>query len=217
MFKIQTFTVNFIQENCYVISDETGEGVIIDCGAFYPEEREAIDKYLQLEGIKLRHMLNTHGHFDHIFGNQHIHQNYGLKTKLHELDVQTYDSSKAQMLQFMHRELPLEVAPLGETFVEGDVIHFGSHNLSVIHTPGHTPGSCCFYCESESVLFSGDSLFRHSIGRCDLPGGDPDALPHALVTKILTLPPTTKILPGHGDPTYVGEEKEKNPYLLGIS
>lgn len=216
MLNIKTFIVNFIQENCYILSDETGEGVIIDCGTFYHEEREAVDTYIKQNGIKLRHMINTHGHFDHIFGNLHMNQTYGLTTTLHQLEVETYSMAKSQMSQFMHRDFPLEIPPVGSTFVEGDTIRFGNHSLRVIHTPGHTPGSCCLYCEAESVLFSGDNLFRHSIGRCDLPGSDPEALPRALVDKVLTLPAKTKVYPGHGDPTYIGEEQEKNPYLLGI-
>ncbi|MDO4930059.1 MAG: MBL fold metallo-hydrolase [Bacteroidales bacterium] len=213
MLKIQIFTVNFIEENCYVLSDETREAVIVDCGAFFPEEREAIRQYVEKEGLTLRHHLLTHGHFDHIFGAQYVADTFGLLPQLGADDATTYEQAVQQMRAFIHRDMPLSLPPIGAKLNDGDVVNFGSHALRVINTPGHTPGGVCYYCEAEAILVSGDSLFRREIGRCDLPGGNEFQLINGLRQRILTLPEAVKVYPGHGPATTVGEEKTGNPYL----
>lgn len=213
MLTIQRFQVNFIEENCYVVSDDTREAVIIDCGAFFPEEHKAIAAYVSEQHLTLRHLLCTHGHFDHVFGAQFVADTYGLNPEMCHLEVSTYQQAKTQMAAFLHRDFPLSLPPVGNTFKENDVITFGHHQLRVIETPGHTPGGVCFYDETEQVLFSGDSLFRYSIGRCDLPGGDETQLVRALREKVLALPENVKVLPGHGEATTIGEEKMYNRML----
>lgn len=213
MLNIQIFTVNFIEENCYVLSDETREAVIVDCGAFFPEEREAIRQYVEKEGLTLRHHLLTHGHFDHIFGAQYIADTFGVLPQLGADDATTYEQAVQQMRAFIHRDMPLSLPPIGAKLNDGDVVNFGSHALRVINTPGHTPGGVCYYCEAEAILVSGDSLFRREIGRCDLPGGNEFQLINGLRQRILTLPEAVKVYPGHGPATTVGEEKTGNPYL----
>lgn len=213
MLKIQIFTVNFIEENCYVLSDETREAVIVDCGAFFPEEREAIRQYVEKEGLTLRHHLLTHGHFDHIFGAQYVADTFGVLPQLGADDATTYEQAVQQMRAFIHRDIPLSLPPIGAKLNDGDVVNFGSHALRVINTPGHTPGGVCYYCEAEAILVSGDSLFRREIGRCDLPGGNEFQLINGLRQRILTLPEAVKVYPGHGPATTVGEEKTGNPYL----
>lgn len=213
MLTIQRFQVNFIEENCYVVSDDTREAVIIDCGAFFPEENKAIAAYVSEQHLTLRHLLCTHGHFDHVFGAQFVADTYGLNPEICHVEVSTYQQAKTQMAAFLHRDFPLSLPPVGNTFKENDVITFGHHQLRVIETPGHTPGGVCFYDETEQVLFSGDSLFRYSIGRCDLPGGNETQLVRALREKVLTLPENVKVLPGHGEATTIGEEKKYNRML----
>ena len=213
MLNIQRFKVNFVEENCYVVSDETHEAVVIDCGAFFPEEREAIARYIADNQLTPRHLICTHGHFDHVFGAQFVVDTYGLHPELCVDEVTTYQQAVEQMQLFLHRSLPLTLPTVGVTFSDGSQIRFGSHQLRVIETPGHTPGGVCFYCETEKVLFSGDSLFRHEIGRCDLPGGNEAKLVRALKEKILTLPEDVKVLPGHDEATTVGDEKRANRYL----
>lgn len=214
MLHIQKFVVNMIQENCYVVNDETREAVIVDDGAYYPEEKLAIEKYINENGLKPVLLIDTHAHFDHIMGNKALFDRFGLKARFSSADAELYDAVDTQIEQIMGMHLEnVEVGPSGDFIREGDVLTFGSHALSVISTPGHTRGGLCFYCKEENVLFSGDSLFRGSIGRTDLPGGDGKALISALNNKILTLPDETQVLTGHGPATDVRTEKTINPYL----
>ena len=212
MLHIETFTVNFIQENCYVVSDETREAVVIDCGAYYPEEQQRVLSYLRDHALRPVHLLCTHGHFDHVFGLKALSDAYGLGVTLHAADVATYEKAEEQLMLFMHKLLPIDLVPVTRRLQAGDTVTFGTHTLRVIHTPGHTPGGVCYYSEQEQVIFTGDSLFRHSIGRTDLPGSTPD-LDEELRQKVLVLPPETRVLTGHGDPSYIGEEQRANPYL----
>lgn len=213
MITVQRFVVNFIEENCYVLHDETREAVIVDCGAFRDEEKAAISSYITEHQLTPRHLLCTHGHFDHIFGAQYVHDTYGLQPEVSHDERATYEQAAPLMQQFIHRALPIELPPLAPSFAEGDDIHFGTHTLRVIATPGHTPGGVCFYCEAEHLLLSGDSLFRGSIGRCDLPGGNEFTLINALRTKLLALPDDVQVLPGHGPTTTISDERRRNPYL----
>lgn len=213
MITVKTFTVNFIEENCYVLSDQAGNAVIIDCGAYSPEEQNAISHYIATAGLTVRHLLCTHGHFDHIFGNQFICDTYGLQPQLHADEAATYAAASEQMQMFLHRAFPLQIPAAGRLLKDGDEITFGEHTLRVIATPGHTPGGVCFYLETENLLFSGDSLFRGSIGRCDLPGGNEVQLISALRNKVLTLPESTCVYPGHGPSTTIGEERTGNPFF----
>lgn len=206
------FTVNFIQENTYLLWDSTGEAVIVDCGAFLDEERQGIANFIEQKGLRPVHLLNTHGHFDHIFGNAYMAEHFSLAPEMCRAEVTTYESACQQMTMFLHRELPLEIPAPGRLLDEGDTIRFGTHTLSVIHTPGHTPGGICFYCATDGLLLSGDSLFRREIGRCDLPGGNEFALIDSLRRKVMPLPPDVIVLPGHGPSTTVGEEATENHY-----
>lgn len=213
MLHIQRFTVNMIEENCYVLSDETGEAVIIDCGAFFPEEKKNIREYIEQNRLRPKRLLNTHGHFDHVFGAAFVHDTYGLRPEMLTAEAATYAAAAGQMRMFLHRDLPLVTPPAGPAFNDGDLLTFGSHTLRAIATPGHTPGGVCFYCEAEGCLFSGDSLFRHAIGRTDLPGGSEAALVGSLRARVLTLPDDVRVFPGHGDETTIGEERRANFYL----
>lgn len=214
MIKIKHFEVNPLQENCYILSDETKECVIIDCGAFYEEEKLAIKQYLEAEQLHLVHVLNTHLHFDHVWGNQFLYDTYELHTEASSRDNTLYTSIANQEKMFLGRGVTEEFTTfLGNNLTENDTLKFGNHILSVISTPGHTPGGICFYCQQESILFSGDSLFYCSIGRTDLPNGNMNDLVDSLRSKILTLPGQTKVYPGHGPTTTIDTEKKYNPYL----
>lgn len=213
MVHIQHFAVNILQENCYILSDETGEAVIVDCGAYFDEERNGIENYIKRNGLRpMRHLL-THGHFDHVFGAKWLEETYGLRPEMNEDDTDTYFMQPKQITIFLHRPFPLDLPQPGATFTDGNLLHFGSHTLRVIATPGHTPGGVCLYEENEGILFSGDSLFRTSIGRCDFPGSDGKTLVRMLRERILTLPPATRVLPGHGPETSIAFEHAHNPYL----
>lgn len=213
MLSIKKFVVNMVEENCYVISDETKEAVIIDCGILFPQETETFRKYIESENLNIAHLINTHCHFDHIFGDGFIYKTYNVLPEMPRNDVQLYKQLPKQLEMFLHRELPIIQPPIGQIFDAGETITFGNHRLDIISTPGHTQGGVCFYCEKEHVLFSGDSLFLHEIGRTDLPGGSLTNLVNSLKTNILTLPENVIVYPGHGDSTTIGEEKRNNPFL----
>lgn len=211
--QITRFVVNMIQENCYLAWDDTHEAVLIDCGAFYPEEQQSISNFIKEHELKLTHLWNTHGHFDHVFGASYIYKEYGVKIELSEKEKQTYENAGQLMMKGLHIDVPLELPPVGHYFKDGEKLRFGNTTFEVIETPGHTPGGVCFYSEEDGVLFSGDSLFRHGIGRCDLPGGSEESLLAALKTRILTLPEKVQVLPGHGELSTIAEERRMNAYL----
>ncbi|MBR3115592.1 MAG: MBL fold metallo-hydrolase [Bacteroidaceae bacterium] len=213
MLNIKCFVVNMVEENCYVVSDETKEAVIIDDGAYIRGEHEAIDDYISRNGLTLTHVLNTHAHFDHTMGNAHLYRTYGLKPEISTGDAELYTDLSLQVQSILGRRLKVETVPLAPTLKEGDIITFGTHKLRVIETPGHTPGGICFYCREEAIIFSGDNLFEQSIGRTDFPGGNAFDLISSLQNKVMTLPDNTVVYPGHGGSTTIELERRYNPFL----
>lgn len=212
MLKIKKFTCNMLQENCYVVSDDTQECVIVDCGAFYPEEREAIVGYIRENNLKPKHLIATHAHFDHNFGNNTIYKEFGLKPEVHANDGQLMSSLGQQAQAVVGASIDYEMPSVGRFLHENDTIDFGTHSLRVIETPGHSPGGVFYYCEDENVAFSGDTLFNNSIGRTDFTGGSMFMLIQSL-RMISQLPDQTRILPGHGPETTIGYEVAHNPYI----
>jgi len=209
---IKTFEFNPIYENTYIVYDETKECVIIDAGCFYPEEKEELHNFIIDHNLKVKHLLNTHLHFDHIFGNSFVLEKMGVRTKAHKADQFLLDSLPGQLRMFGF--IGDEVSPEIDSYLdEGDIISFGNQQLSVIHVPGHSPGSVAFYNEKEKCIFVGDVLFRSSIGRTDLVGGNYPELIDNIRKKLLTLPPETIVYPGHGPITTIGDETRSNPYL----
>ena len=210
---IQRFEVNPLQENCYVVSDDSRECVIIDCGALYNEECVAIDNYLREKQLKPVHLLATHGHLDHNFGNAHLFRQYGLKVEICAGDQQLVERLPQQAAAHFGMEISDDQPPVGRLLNDGDTITFGQHTLQVIATPGHSHGSCLFYCKEEGVVFSGDTLFRMSIGRTDFPEGSWQQMEQSLAKIAGTLPKGTVVYPGHGPQTTIADELQYNPYL----
>ena len=201
-----------LQENTYIVSDETREAVIIDCGAYYDAERTAIVDYLTSNQLKPVHLLCTHGHFDHNFGNDTIWHTFGLKP-----EVAAEDEGMME-LKTMFKELTGadylgDIPPVGRLLAAGECISFGTHQLKVLPTPGHSRGSVTFYCEAEHAAFTGDTLFRMSIGRTDFEGGSWSDMSHSLKKVLAVLPADTTVYPGHGEPTTIGYELQYNPYM----
>ena len=186
MLKIETFVVNMIQENCYIVSDETHETVIIDCGAFYDNDKERIKAYIEKNKLVPVHSIFTHGHFDHIIGSKFLFDTYGIKPEISAKDTDLYYDCEKQLNDFVGLNINLQLPNINKIIDDKYKIKFGTHTLSVISTPGHTPGGVSFYCKEENVLFSGDSLFYCSVGRTDLPGGDGNVLIEMLKQNILT-------------------------------
>lgn len=213
MINIQRFEVNPLQENCYVVSDDSRECVIIDCGAYYDEESIAIDNYLRKQQLKPVHLLATHGHLDHNFGNAHLFRQYDLKVEICAGDQQLVERLPQQAATLFGMEISDDQPSVGRLLSDGDSITFGQHTLQVIQTPGHSHGSCLFYCKEEGVVFSGDTLFRMSIGRTDFPEGSWQQMEQSLAKIAGTLPKDTVVYPGHGPQTTIADELQYNPYL----
>lgn len=209
--EIKIFVFNPVQENTYVLYDATGEAVVIDCGASTEQECKALSDFIREHELKLKYLLNTHLHFDHMLGNQYMLDTYNLKPMYHETEELLPGVNK----QTAGFGLPLNCKPVhADTFLnEGDEVNFGNTTLGTILVPGHSPGSLCFYNKEEGCLFAGDVLFRHSIGRTDLWGGNHNQLITGICQKLLTLPEDTIVYPGHGPATTIKDEKQFNPYL----
>lgn len=206
-----------LSENCYVVSDETRQCVIIDCGAFYPEEGQAITAYIKTAGLTPIHLLCTHGHFDHCMGNGYIFREFELKPEVHTDDEFLMVKIQQQVTDILGVRIDLDVPPVGRYLTDLDVITFGTHQLTIIHTPGHTPGGVFFYCKEENTAFSGDTLFRMSIGRTDFERGSYQQMMESLHEVVAKLPAHTTVFPGHGPQTTIADELRYNPYLTQVS
>lgn len=204
---------NPLQENCYVVSDDSNECVIVDCGAYYDEEKAAIHSYIRQNGLKPVHLLATHGHLDHIFGIADIYREYGLKVEVCSEDRELVENLPEQASNLFGIDIEEAQPPIGRLLKDGDTITFGTHTLRVLQTPGHTHGSVLFYCEKEKVAMTGDTLFHMSIGRTDFPEGDWREMENSLHNVVARLPQDTIILSGHGPKTTIADELKYNPYL----
>lgn len=209
---IKKFEFNNFPVNTYLLHDETGEAVLIDCGCMYPEEEAALSRYISENNLKLTRLLCTHLHLDHVMGNGYVHQKYGLEPEAHRADVEGLPSIEQQALPFGIR-LPRPSVPVTRFLEEGEVIRFGNSTLSVIHVPGHSPGSVVFFNAKKKAAISGDVLFYNSIGRTDLWGGNYEELIDGIKDKLFILPDETVIYPGHGPETTIENEKMGNPFL----
>jgi len=203
---LETLVVGMIQANCYLLGDEkTGEAVVIDPGGDVP----VILRALEARKLKPVAILATHGHFDHVEGLAAMKRATNAPILLHRGDLPLIQGMTVQGQLF---GLRVEAAPPPDRFVtEGDTLVVGGHTVSVLHTPGHSPGSVCFKVDKK--IFVGDLLFAGSIGRTDLQGGDYDTLLRSVRDKIFTLPDDTTVYPGHGPETSVGFEKRTNPFF----
>ncbi len=214
IMKIKTFEFNPIAENTYILYDDTKECVIIDAGAFYQDEKQELLDFILDNNLIVKHLLNTHLHFDHVFGNSFILEQFHLQTKAHQADEFLLEGMPAQMRMFGFPNA--ESAPAIGTYIkEGDTIEFGNQKLIILEVPGHSPGSVAFYSEKGNCVIVGDALFRGSIGRTDLARGNQEQLLEAIRQKLFTLPPDTIVYPGHGPATTIKEEMRSNPFFAG--
>ncbi|MBR3647523.1 MAG: MBL fold metallo-hydrolase [Paludibacteraceae bacterium] len=210
--KIQQIPSRFMDENTYVVSFADNNAVIIDCGAFFPNEKDAVRDYIEANHLHpIAHLL-THGHFDHCFGARYIFDHYGLKPVLATQDDFLFRGQAVQMKKLIGIDPPEE--PFTD-FQPLAVFDLSPLHCQAIPTPGHTPGGVCYLFEDEGVqvLFSGDTLFRGSIGRTDHDGGDFATLITGIREQLMTLPESLPVYPGHGQATTIGFEKKYNPFL----
>ena len=213
MLNVHAFVFNPFQENTYLVYDELGNCAIFDPGMSNADEEAELVAFIKDHNLKLNALYITHGHIDHVLGNRFIFDQYGLTPQMHEGEVPVLVavSTYAPM-----RGMRYDESPIPETFLqEGELISIGEHSLTIILAPGHSPAHICFYAASEGFLIGGDVLFRNSIGRTDLPGGNHQQLLDNIKTKLYTLPAETKVYPGHGPYTTIAHEKQTNPYIRG--
>lgn len=208
--RIHSFTFNAFQENTYVLWDATGECVIVDPGCYDAAERKELTRFITANRLTAKLLLNTHCHIDHVLGNSFVRDAYGVPLLIHRDDEPVLRSVKAYAPNYGFANYQ-EVLP-DRWLSEQEFVSFGTTTLSVFHLPGHSPGHVGFYNASELVLVAGDVLFRSSIGRTDLPGGDFDTLITSIHRKLFVLPDTVTVYPGHGPETTLGEEKASNPF-----
>jgi len=209
--EIQHFTFNPFQENTYLLINEKKECIIIDPGCYFEEERKQLQNYIEKEGLKVTRLLNTHCHIDHVLGNKLVVTTYGVGLEIHPLEKLLLDRSPEIGKMY---NIPFDPSPEPVRFLEeGEKITFGDDELEILLTPGHSPGSVCFYSAAGKFVIGGDVLFFQSIGRTDLPGGSHQTLLNSIREKLFVLPDDVTVYPGHGQSTTIGYEKQHNPFL----
>ncbi len=212
MFTVKAFTFSPVQENTYVLFNETGVAIVIDPGCYFEEERDLLQNFITQNKLEPKLLLNTHCHLDHVFGNKWIHENWDLLLHIHPNEKQVLDFAPASGLMW---NLPFDNYNAELVYLqEGQKVQLGTDELEMIFAPGHSPGHLCFYCRKQGFLIGGDVLFRESIGRTDLPGGNHATLISNIKTKLFTLPDETVVYSGHGPATTIGYEKKHNPFLV---
>jgi len=213
MIHIKSFVCNPYQENTYILYDETGAAAIIDPGMYTKEEQDEVVAFIEQNNLRPDLLLNTHCHVDHVLGNRFVFDTYNLIPQFHEgelpllIEVQNYAPQMG---------IRYEVSPIPETFLKdtGEV-NFGDQTLEIIYAPGHSPAHLCFYHRNQGFLIGGDVLFKGSIGRTDLPGGNHNQLLTSIAQQIYTLPEETVVYPGHGPATTIAIERKSNPFIKG--
>jgi hydroxyacylglutathione hydrolase len=225
MLAIKSFVFSPVQENTYVLSGQKDACWIIDPGCYFGNERHTLREYIEAEGLTPAKLLNTHCHLDHVFGNKFVHDTWDLPLHLHEKEKPLLEAAPEYGQAW---GLPFENYRGELIFIrEGELLTWetaeaaggrgtpGGDSLRVLFLPGHSPGSVGFYCETQGFIIGGDVLFRESIGRTDLPGGDHATLLRSIREQLWPLPDATIVYPGHGEPTTIGWEKAHNPFLRG--
>ncbi|MDR2362189.1 MAG: MBL fold metallo-hydrolase [Prevotellaceae bacterium] len=211
MINVKTFYFNELRVCTYILWDETSECIIVDPGCESTSEQQRLQRFITGNALTPVLVVNTHAHFDHVLGNLFATKTYAIPSAVHEADTALLAKTTQQSALFGFQVAQPPVATVFLT--ENEPVRFGHAKLQVLHTPGHTPGGICLYAASDGFILSGDTLFAGSIGRTDLPGGHYDTLLQSIRTKLMPLPDTIKVLPGHGPTTTIGEERRNNPFI----
>jgi len=212
MSQLKVFSFNPLQVNAYLLYEPDGSGILIDASCMDQSEFKELQVFIDKNHISLDYLVNTHGHFDHVFGVPMVKELYHPTFLMHEADgfLLHFAGEQARSFGF---EFEADI-PLPDGYLkDNDCVTAGSIRLRVIHVPGHSQGGVAFYEESEGRLFSGDTLFAGGIGRTDLPGGNYDQIISSIKMKLMILPDVTKVYPGHGPSSTIGKEKSGNPFL----
>jgi hydroxyacylglutathione hydrolase len=211
MLHIKSFTFNPFQENTYLLYDDQGEAVLIDPGCHTAGEKLELEDFVVSNQLKLRHLLNTHCHIDHVLGNAWAKKRFGIPLWIHEKEKAVLKSVEVYAPNYGFQGY--ESSEADHFLVEGDKFKVGEEILKILFVPGHAPGHVVFYHEESKQVIAGDTLFRGSIGRTDLPGGNHQLLLERIKSQLFTLPDETIIYPGHGPETQIGFEKIYNPFV----
>lgn len=211
MSTVKIFPNNPFEENTHIVYDDSGQCVIIDPGMSNGAEENAVVNFIKENNLKPVLLLNTHCHIDHILGNKFVFDQYGLKPQYHAGEQPVLDDAPTRAPQF---GLRYELSPQPDKYLEetGEV-KFGNTTFKLLFAPGHSPASLCFYDEASGFIIGGDVLFRNSVGRSDLPGGNHQLLIKNIEEKLFTLPDSVTVYPGHGIETTIGYEKINNPFF----
>jgi len=211
MITIKTFIFNDFQENTYILSNETRSCIIVDPGCYISSEQNELSDYIEINQLIPEAILNTHGHIDHVLGCKYIKEKYNIPFIAHKDEL---DLIKATLDYGLMFGIKADQPPLPDRFIdENENFVFGNTSLKIFHIPGHSPGSIALYSADDKMILTGDVLFRGSIGRTDLPGGNFNLLISGIKSKLLTLPGDTIAFPGHGPYTTINDELRNNPFL----
>lgn len=213
MLKVKQFVFNMFGVNTYLVIDpDTKEAAVIDPGMYGSDEQKEFDDYVKANDLKITEVINTHLHLDHCFGDNYVKDKYGVKVAANFGDSDLGADITSQMRRFGGREA-VEGVTIDVPLEDGDVISIGKSRLEVITVPGHSPGGIALYSPDGHFVIAGDTLFRRSIGRTDLPGGSQRQLIDSIRKKLFTLPDDTMVLPGHDRFTTIGDEKTANQFV----
>ena len=215
MLKIAKLTFNPIQENTYILWDESGECIVVDAGNISAREDNRLVDFITEQGLNPVMAVNTHGHFDHLAGVEHLRHTYDIPFAMSSKDAYLLEAAPTSARMFGIGEItaPTKIDIDLNTLEE---LHFGNTTMKIIHTPGHTPGHVSLYNEEMGVVLTGDTLFRESIGRTDLPGGDYSWIMRSILDKLIVLGDEVKVYPGHGEETTIGHESLYNPFIVEV-
>ena len=211
--EIKRFEVNLFGENTYIIWDSTTrEAAVVDPGMSDQTEIDEVESFVSANSLTVKYLLLTHIHIDHTFGIEALKSAYNAALLAHKGDVPLGQTRQQQAQMF---RLPVRLGPVEpDRFIsDGDTLRLGTEEIKVIHTPGHSQGGVCYYVPESGFVLTGDTLFRGSVGRTDLPGGNQRQLIISIKSQLLGLPPSTVVYPGHGPATTIGEEARSNPFL----
>jgi hydroxyacylglutathione hydrolase len=212
MTEVKSFTFNPFSENTYILFDtESHDALVIDPGCYTTNEQKQLQKFITDNKLTVKRLINTHCHLDHVFGNRFVEETYGVELEAHRAELPVL--AKAHIVGGMYGAPMPAQEPFSIFIEDGDEIQLGDATFKAILSPGHSPGSLCFYNAAEGFLIGGDVLFFRSIGRTDLPGGSHAQLIESITTRLFALPDATKVYCGHGQPTTIGYERYNNPFL----